>query len=94
MTRFKFYQDRQVVTVARDYYAIKADTLADAIQFITSHATDFEELERKYPDKVEFVERDEETMMECVDTERNEYEIFCAEHGDEMYDELVHSNLP
>lgn len=63
MAKFRFAQEKQVVTWVRDYYYVEADTLEDAIAIIEDAETSMEELEEN-DDRVTFDERDTENSLQ------------------------------
>ena len=62
MVKFRFAQEKQILTWVRDYYTIEADSLEEAIAIVEEADTSLEELE--YNDKrVQFDERDVDNMI-------------------------------
>lgn len=80
MAQFRFYQDKEVKTWVRDYFTVEAESLEDAIQFIKDNDTDMDKLENKCGDKVEFVMRNTEVMLNsfCED-EFSRYSVFSVD---------------
>ena len=63
MAKFRFAQEKQIITWVRDFYEVEADSLEDAIAIVEEAGTSLEELEYN-DERVEFVEKDEEFEYE------------------------------
>lgn len=58
MAKFRFYQDKEVITWVRDYFEVEADTLDEAIAYVKNREASLEELECDEEKRAEFVKRD------------------------------------
>lgn len=85
MAKFRFAQDKQVVTWVRDYFSVEADTLEDAIAMIQDSEESLERLELQ-DERVEFEERDMDKAMEwfCEDANNDaeRFHIYVCETDD------------
>ena len=66
MAKFKFYQDKEVRTWARDYFNVEAESLEDAIEYVKNMGHSVEEDECEPNTKVEFLFRDWDWMNDCL----------------------------
>lgn len=87
MAKFRFSQEKQVVTWVRDYFYVEAETLDEAIAIIQDADEPLERLELQ-DKRVEFDERDMDTAIEwfCNDAnqEAERFYINCCETDDEI----------
>ena len=84
MSRFKFYQDKEVKTWIRDYFNVEAETLAEAIEYVRNMGCTFDDDECKKDTKCEFVTRNWDWsynhLVECSEYDVPErYSIFSCD---------------
>lgn len=73
MTKFRFYQDKEVLTWVRDYFEVEADNLEDAIAHVKRMGT-LEDAEDDKDSRVSFLRRDWDWMYDCLADCANENE--------------------
>lgn len=66
MAKFRFFQDKEVKTLVRDYFNVEAETLDEAIEYVKNMGCPFEDDECKHDTKVEFEYRDTDWMFDQI----------------------------
>lgn len=66
MTKFRFYQDKEVKTWVRDFYNVEAETLEEAIEYVKNMGCTFDDDECKPDTRAEFIERDMDLTLNCI----------------------------
>lgn len=84
MGKFRFYEDRQVMSWTREYFDVEAPTLQDAIEMIQKAGVSLNELENDV-DGVVWSHNDHDVLIECCQ-DLGAFEIFSCDlenNGDE-----------
>lgn len=85
MGKYRFSQEKRVITWVRDYYTIEAESLEEARELIEKSGMRLDEMEAE-SSIVKFEERDDDNsllwMLDAHDAEK--YCITCCATGDEI----------
>ena len=85
MAKFRFFQDKEVKTLVRDYYTVEAESLEEAIKIIENADTSLDRIEC-VDKRVEFDERDMDTAMERFCNDSNAFPEQYSIHSCDLYD--------